>query len=168
MRKPWAELSPAYRRRLERSGITPESHRAGVPLFQARGHFPRDPQAGYVRELLPGKPRERGRLRLDRESYRDASSFWQKVRRDPRFRDVPKPIRQTLRQAIFVDREYRETMVRDVLQMYSDARRDFRSNPQRGERQDVYEKLDNALFVFQAEWGDFDYDWFDELYIYYH
>jgi hypothetical protein len=37
-RKGWAHLSPAYQRRLERGGITPESYQAGAGLAKHRGH----------------------------------------------------------------------------------------------------------------------------------
>lgn len=37
-RKPWASLSPSYRDRLARKGITPEMHAAGESIRAARGH----------------------------------------------------------------------------------------------------------------------------------
>lgn len=37
-RRAWESLSPSYRARLERGGITPESYSQGVPLKGARGH----------------------------------------------------------------------------------------------------------------------------------
>lgn len=37
-RKAWSDLSPAYRARLERGGVTPASHEAGAGLARARGH----------------------------------------------------------------------------------------------------------------------------------
>lgn len=37
-RKGWDELSPAYRQRLERGGITPAQYAAGASLSKARGH----------------------------------------------------------------------------------------------------------------------------------
>jgi hypothetical protein len=37
-RKAWDDLSPAYRARLERKGVTEDSHRAGASLSKARGH----------------------------------------------------------------------------------------------------------------------------------
>lgn len=36
-RKPWGQLSEPYRKRLERHGITAESHQAGTGLHRARG-----------------------------------------------------------------------------------------------------------------------------------
>jgi hypothetical protein len=46
VRKPWASLSVSYRERLARKGITPERHRAGESLSEARGHArtPEHPQ----------------------------------------------------------------------------------------------------------------------------
>lgn len=38
MRKSWESLSPSYRSRLERSGISAESYSQGVSLKAARGH----------------------------------------------------------------------------------------------------------------------------------
>lgn len=37
-RKSWDELSPSYRARLERKGITREAHASGTSLQRARGH----------------------------------------------------------------------------------------------------------------------------------
>lgn len=37
-RRPWDSLSPAYRRRLERSGVSQSQYDSGVPLTVARGH----------------------------------------------------------------------------------------------------------------------------------
>lgn len=39
MRKGWDNLSPAYRHRLERSGITRRLYERGEPITRARGHF---------------------------------------------------------------------------------------------------------------------------------
>jgi hypothetical protein len=36
-RKPWEDLSPKYRARLERKGITRAKHESGTPLHKARG-----------------------------------------------------------------------------------------------------------------------------------
>ncbi len=38
----WRELSPSYRQRLERSGITRQRYLAGEPLQKARGHRSRE------------------------------------------------------------------------------------------------------------------------------
>jgi hypothetical protein len=159
-RKAWDDLSPAYRKRLQRFGVTKRSHSAGEPLWQARGHFPRDPKAGRVNGFA--------RAPEQRQSYRDSSAKWNEVRKDARFRDLPSPVRDTLRQAIFVDRKYTDSMVYDVLQMYSDAKRSFESDPRKGERQDVYTRLDAEIFEFEAFWAEYDYDWFDDLEVWYH
>jgi hypothetical protein len=45
--KPWKDLSPAYRRRLQRAGITATSRRSGADQRIARGHRPR-PRAGQA------------------------------------------------------------------------------------------------------------------------
>lgn len=50
-RKPWKDLSPAYRARLERQGIN--SHNHGVAnLIRARGHQPARPVGAAPRELV--------------------------------------------------------------------------------------------------------------------
>lgn len=50
-RKPWASLSPAYRDRLARKGITPEMHAAGESIRAARGHAhtPEHPREAEVK-----------------------------------------------------------------------------------------------------------------------
>jgi len=47
-RKPWASLSVSYRERLARKGITPQAHKAGETLSEARGHArtPEHPSEG--------------------------------------------------------------------------------------------------------------------------
>lgn len=37
-RKPWDQLSPSYRARLVRAGVTQAAHEAGTALTKARGH----------------------------------------------------------------------------------------------------------------------------------
>lgn len=37
-RKAWDDLSPGYRRRLEKAGVTKEAHASGSGLHKARGH----------------------------------------------------------------------------------------------------------------------------------
>lgn len=51
-RKRWSELSPAYRKRLERFGITAAMHARGDTLVRARGHFhsPKKRRGLYERE----------------------------------------------------------------------------------------------------------------------
>jgi hypothetical protein len=39
--KPWKQLTPAYRKRLQRAGITAADRRRGVDLRETRGHTPR-------------------------------------------------------------------------------------------------------------------------------
>lgn len=36
-RKGWDQLTPKYRQRLERAGLTPQTYAAGAPLHKARG-----------------------------------------------------------------------------------------------------------------------------------
>ena len=44
-RRPWDDLSPDYRRRLERTGVTPADYSRGVALAGARGHRPGEHRA---------------------------------------------------------------------------------------------------------------------------
>jgi hypothetical protein len=50
-RKPWESLSPRYRERLERKGITPSMHAAGESIRAARGHerTPEHPREGVAK-----------------------------------------------------------------------------------------------------------------------
>lgn len=41
-RKAWEELSPAYRERLKRAGITRRAHESGVSIARASGHKERE------------------------------------------------------------------------------------------------------------------------------
>jgi len=41
-RKPWYDLTEAYRNRLEKGGIGPEEYRRGDSLQKARGHKPKE------------------------------------------------------------------------------------------------------------------------------
>lgn len=52
-RKGWEELSPTYRRRLTRQGVTPEAYARGESIRAARGHS-RTPErlAGYEKLAL--------------------------------------------------------------------------------------------------------------------
>lgn len=52
--KPWKELSPSYRRRLERAGVTAKDRRAGADLRRARGHTP-PPRPGEAPKDLRGR-----------------------------------------------------------------------------------------------------------------
>jgi hypothetical protein len=47
-RQPWGSLSPSYRDRLSKAGITPQMHAAGESIRAARGHehTPEHPQEG--------------------------------------------------------------------------------------------------------------------------
>jgi hypothetical protein len=57
-RKPWSELSPGYRARLEKAGITKSQHARGATLKKARGHA-KTPEHG-IRDAIrnPAKFRE--------------------------------------------------------------------------------------------------------------
>lgn len=57
-RKGWSELSPAYRQRLQRGGITEKQYTSGVPLSKARGHA-KTPEHG-IKDVIrrPAKFRE--------------------------------------------------------------------------------------------------------------
>ncbi len=52
----WESLTPAYRTRLERGGITRESYQAGVRVQTARGHRTAEHRARAENEVKSGKP----------------------------------------------------------------------------------------------------------------
>ena len=82
-RKAWGQLSPAYRARLERKGVTPEAHASGVSLVWARGTRTRDDLLGQIvaaKEFLYGeRPRWRGPSidLIDYDPYGDRRSMRQ-------------------------------------------------------------------------------------------
>ncbi len=160
-RKEWDELSPDYRRRLERFGITRETH-ATAPLYQARGHFPRDETAG--REL-GNRPGVLG-IRSGRRSYREASREWERVR--GQLRGLPSPLRPIMRQAILIEREFDSRLSDDVLSIYRNAKDSFEANPDSGNRRDIADRMEADLFELQVQFYYFDYDWVDELDVWYH
>lgn len=60
-RKPWESLTPRYRARLERKGVTKASHESGAPLYAARGHNPqRDSYRRRVDNFVRGYVNEYG------------------------------------------------------------------------------------------------------------
>jgi hypothetical protein len=68
--KPWRDLSPSYRRRLERAGVTAQSRRRGTDLRIARGHRP-PPRPGQApADLIVSEPTDaqRARRRIWRET----------------------------------------------------------------------------------------------------
>lgn len=80
-RKPWEELSPGYRARLERKGITREEHSRGTALHVARGHTSRE------REQTDRRYQQLVREFARRQSlyyYRDESEVLETLRGMPR------------------------------------------------------------------------------------
>lgn len=83
-RKPWSELSASYRARLERSGVTPEAHRAGVNIRRASGKT----SPGTV--SLSGPDVEAGRnagmsntqISVVRQTVTHIKELWQRGDRD--------------------------------------------------------------------------------------
>lgn len=157
-RKPWDELSPGYRRRLERFGIGPAEHSSGKPLYQARGHFPRDEAAGRVAG--------RSRIQGGRVSYREASREWERIRRE--IRGLPAPLRQVLRNAILVERQSYKPLNDRIIDAYRNAADSFESDPVSGQRGDIVDALDSDLFEIQYGYSFLDYHWMAELDIWYH
>lgn len=47
-RQTWEQLTPVYRARLERNGITKEQHESGASLAKARGHDERQKLTDWV------------------------------------------------------------------------------------------------------------------------
>lgn len=80
-RKSWEQLSPAYRTRLERKGITAEQHSGGSSLHVARGHISKE------REYADTRYRRMVREFADRQAayyYRDADEVLEQLRSMPR------------------------------------------------------------------------------------
>ena len=74
-RKTWEQLSPAYRSRLERKGITAEQHRTGANLAPARGHISPTHEAEgkkYRRDLADYIYRQSFLYGRDEEEIREA------------------------------------------------------------------------------------------------
>lgn len=162
-RKSWDALSEGYRRRLERFGVTRESHAAGEPLYQARGHFPKgrtDRAAGY-------EPGPLGtRIRGHREPYWKASEEWQRVR--PQLRGLPRPLRDLLRRNILIERRFHPGLVQDIIRIYRDAGESYLDDPRDGERGDIVDQLDSDLFELEYEYDYLGYGWLGELGHWYH
>jgi hypothetical protein len=71
-RKAWADLTPAYRARLERAGISATAHAKGRPLEAARGHGSQTP-VEIARAMTRAAPRA---ISLDRFLERAAGTGW--------------------------------------------------------------------------------------------
>jgi hypothetical protein len=67
-RKGWTQLTPAYRQRLEKAGITQSEYESGASIRAARGHqhTPERPTAGTP-QTFPKYFQERQRLYLNLE-----------------------------------------------------------------------------------------------------
>lgn len=80
-RKSWDELSPQYRARLERQGITRERHSEGVSLHSARGHTSKE------REYTDARYRRAVRDFAERQAlyyYRDKKEVLDQLKSMPR------------------------------------------------------------------------------------
>lgn len=95
--KPWEELTPTHRRRLERAGITKASRETGVSLSKARGHgeTPERPQRAqtnttkystYLRRRTPlpvnSTTRGVGPVQdMSKSDRREVGRYWNAVQR---------------------------------------------------------------------------------------
>lgn len=68
-RKAWDQLSPGYRARLERAGITPQAHGQGVKLTKARGHNEREVLNHWVEEFANVYRQDEGDIREALSDY---------------------------------------------------------------------------------------------------
>jgi hypothetical protein len=73
-RKPWQTLTDAYRRRLQRAGITPREYRKGASLKAARGHS-KTPERPTRALRKPQEYREYIERRTTRIRARNATGF---------------------------------------------------------------------------------------------
>jgi hypothetical protein len=72
-RKAWADLTPAYRARLERGGVSRETHERGAPILNAVGHGWHLPsrRARYERALARETARATASGNVSRETAID-------------------------------------------------------------------------------------------------
>jgi hypothetical protein len=75
----WDGLSPAYRKRLERAGITRRAYESGASLQKARGHESTPERPERAREPEPGKP---DKYKKYREKIKNTVKYIQDFKRD--------------------------------------------------------------------------------------
>lgn len=98
-RKPWSQLTPTYRARLEKAGLTETSFNAGASIRKARGHAqtPERP-AQYNPQQFPTYHGNRrtllDRLQDRKEQVFGSSPRWNKDRSDRWIREKPPSIAQ--------------------------------------------------------------------------
>jgi hypothetical protein len=73
-----------------------------------------------------------------------------------------------MRQAILIEREFDSRLSDDVLSIYRNAKDSFEANPDSGNRRDIADRMEADLFELQVQFYYFDYDWVDELDVWYH
>jgi len=108
-RKGWNSLSPAYRARIEKAGLTQKDYEAGTPLSRARGHAqtPEHPRS-YDPQKYQKYNAERTRL-TGKVEQRKAELFgnrprWDKEKSDRAIREKP-PSLANMRWALDADDE---------------------------------------------------------------
>ena len=98
-RKGWGSLSPAYRGRLEKAGLSRQDYEAGASLSEARGH---QTTPEHPRSFDPGKypayAAERSRLTRELEEKKErmfgGQRRWNADRASRYIREKPPSIRQ--------------------------------------------------------------------------
>jgi hypothetical protein len=107
-RKPWSQLNPSYRARLESKGITQKDFESGASIAKARGHekTPERP-VGFDPAKYPGYTSRRQQLidevKQKKEEFFGSRPRWNAERSDRAIRDKP-PTMAQLRWAAHPDR----------------------------------------------------------------
>lgn len=98
-RKGWGALSPGYRARLEKNGISRQDYEAGTSIRKARGHehTPERPSS-YDRTIFVQYARNRGSLIRQLEEKKEelfgGRPRWKEERSKQNIRDYPPSIAQ--------------------------------------------------------------------------
>ena len=121
-RKGWNSLSPAYRARIEKAGLTRADYEAGTPLSRARGHAqtPEHPRS-YDPQKYQKYDAERTRLTRLVEQRKEQvfgnSKRWSRTRSDRAIREKPPPL-TLLRWALNADDEEIYNAIREDPETY--------------------------------------------------
>lgn len=74
-RKAWSDLSPQYRARLAKAGVTPQSHQSGASLTKARGHQYTKPFNDWLSSNARMYGRDEQMMRADLAGFKKADIF---------------------------------------------------------------------------------------------
>lgn len=107
-RKGWATLSPGYRARLEKAGISQDDYEQGESIQSARGHSQTPERPTQTNNNFPIYQQERQRLvglvTRHKQDFFGTSPKWNPLRASRMFREKPPPMAR-LRYWAGLDRE---------------------------------------------------------------